>query len=156
MLTRMTDHVETRSGLPSQYTEYVTRSGKESYEVEHIWANHPERHEDEFSHPSDFQEYRNRFGGLLLLPKSFNASYGDLPYEEKRKHYYGQNLLAQTLHDRCYEHNPGFLRYMQESGLRFQPHVEFKRADLDARQELYLQLAEEIWNPSRLHEEVAS
>ncbi len=42
-----------------------------------------ERHDDEFAHPSEFAEYRNRIGGLLLLPKSFNASYGDLPYEEK-------------------------------------------------------------------------
>jgi hypothetical protein len=47
---------------------------------------------------SDFQEHRNRIGGLLLLPKSFNASYGDLPYAEKREHYFGQNLLAKSLH----------------------------------------------------------
>ncbi|GAG76125.1 unnamed protein product, partial [marine sediment metagenome] len=31
------------------------------------------------------------WGGLLLLPKSFNGSYGDLPYESKLEHYYGQN-----------------------------------------------------------------
>ena len=60
-----------------RYIEYVA-DGKARYEVEHIWANHPERHTDEFAHPSDFAEHRNRIGGLLLLPKSFNASYGDL------------------------------------------------------------------------------
>src|SRR6202040_3549750 len=74
LLARMTDFVETRSGRPSHYNEYIQRGGNSGYEVEHIWANHPERHEDEFSHPSDFAEYRNRIGGLLLLPKSFNAS----------------------------------------------------------------------------------
>ncbi|MCY3956575.1 MAG: DUF1524 domain-containing protein [Nitrospira sp.] len=63
----------------------------------------PERHCDEFDHPMDFSDYRNRIGGLLLLPKSFNASYGDMPYSDKYKHYYGQNLLAQSLHEKAYE-----------------------------------------------------
>ena len=107
--------------------------GKNRYEIEHIWADHPERHTDEFSHPADFAEYRNRIGGLLLLPKSFNASYGDLPYAEKLPHYNGQNLLARSLHPQCYEHNPGFLRFKEQSGLPFAPHAEFKKADLEAR-----------------------
>lgn len=153
LLARMTDYVETRSGQSSRYAEYIQRRGKNGYEVEHIWANHPERHEDEFGHPTDFTEYRNRIGGLLLLPKSFNASYGDKPYEEKREHYYGQNLLAQSLHEKTYEHNPGFRKFREESGLAFQPHAEFKKADLDARQELYRQIAEQIWNPDVLRRE---
>lgn len=39
---------------------------------------------------------------------------------------------------------------MEESGLPFKPHGEFKKADLDARQELYRKLAEQIWNPENL------
>ena len=149
----MTDYVETRSGMHSRYAEYVTRAGKKGYEVEHIWADHPERHEDEFSHPSDFHEYRNRFGGLLLLPKSFNASFGDLPYTEKRPHYDSQNLLARTLCDEAYQRNPGFLRFIQDVGLPFKPHEKFKKADLDARHDLYRRLAEQIWGPARLDEQ---
>ncbi|MBC7084619.1 MAG: DUF262 domain-containing protein [Firmicutes bacterium] len=155
LLARMTDYVETRSGQPSRYGEYV-QGGKKGYEIEHIWADHPERHTDEFSHPSEFQEYRNRIGGLLLLPKSFNASYGDMPYAEKREHYRGQNLLARSLHEDAYEHNPGFQRFIEESGLRFVAHTEFKKADLDARQALYQRLAERIWDPAVLDEEAAS
>ena len=109
----MTDYVETRSGRSSRYLEYVCRHGKERYEIEHIWADHPERHDDEFKHPKDFGEYRNRIGGLLLLPKSFNASYGDLPYADKRKHYLKQNLLAQSLHEDAYERDPGFTRFVR-------------------------------------------
>lgn len=149
MLARMTDFVETRSGIASRYAEYVRR-GRKGYEVEHIWAAHPERHRDEFAHPSDFQEYRNRIGGLLLLPKSFNASYGDLPYDKKRDHYNSQNLVARSLHEKAYERNPGFLRFLEESELPFRAHPEFRKADLDARQELYRRLAEEIWSPHRL------
>ena len=156
ILARMTDYMETQSGRASRYEEYIKRGGKQGYEVEHIWADHADRHEDEFSHPTDFAEYRNRIGGLLLLPKSFNASYGDLPYEEKLEHYRGQNLLAQSLHPKAYEHDPGFHRFREASRLPFGAHTEFKKVDLDARQGLYRRLAEQIWNPERLAQEAAS
>ncbi|MCY4365688.1 MAG: DUF262 domain-containing protein [Chloroflexi bacterium] len=153
ILARMTDYVEKESGQPSRYSEYVA-NGRLRYEVEHIWANRPERHEDEFSHQSDFGERRNRIGGLLLLPKSFNASYGDLPYEEKLPHYNSQNLLARSLHPQTYEHNPGFRSFMQKSGLPFRPHEQFKRADLDERSKLYEKIAERMWNPENLLREI--
>lgn len=155
LLARMTDYLETRSGMASRYVEYAQR-GRKGYEIEHVWADHPERHTDEFAHPSEFQEYRNRIGGLLLLPKSFNASYGDLPYAQKREHYVGQNLLARSLHERAYDHNPGFRRFIGESGLSFRAHAEFRKADLDARQVLYQRLAERIWSPERLDEAASS
>jgi hypothetical protein len=153
LLARVVNYVECKSSRTSRYSEYVQRHGKHGYEVEHVWADHPERHKDEFPHPSDFAEYRNRIGGLLLLPKSFNASYGDKPYAEKREHYLKQNLLAQSLHEKAYEHDPGFQRFVRESGLPFRPHPEFKKEDLDARQVLYRKLAEEIWNPENLLQE---
>jgi Protein of unknown function DUF262/Protein of unknown function (DUF1524) len=155
LLARMTDYVETRSGQASRYAEYAQR-GRKGYEIEHVWADHPERHTDEFSHPSEFQEYRNRIGGLLLLPKSFNASYGDLAYAEKREHYVGQNLLARSLHERAYDHNPGFKRLIESSGLALRAHSQFKKADLDARQGLYQKLAEQIWSTDRLKQEAES
>lgn len=88
--------------------------------------------------------------GLVLLSKKINASYGDLPYEEKLPYYYKENLLAGSLHPKTYERNPGFLRFVQESGLPFRPHEEFKRKDMEERGELYRQLAERIWNPDNL------
>ena len=153
LLARITDYVETRSGRPSHYREYLQRGGRNGYEVEHIWADHPERHAEEFGHPRDFAEYRNRLGGLLLLPRSFNASFGDLPYAVKRKHYLKQNLLAQSLHDGAYERDPGFAQFLARSELPFTPHPQFKRADLDQRQDLYRRLAERIWSSARLDQE---
>ena len=167
LLARMTDYVETRAGRVSRYAEYSQRGGNDGYEVEHIWANHPELHAKEFSHPADFTEYRNHIGGLLLLPKSFNAHYSDKPYVDdkpndsdkpnepgKRELYCSQNLLAQSLNEKTYKHDPGFLRFVNESGLPFRSHAEFKKADLDARQELYRKLAETIWNPNGLMKEI--
>lgn len=152
ILARMTDFIETQSGRPSRYDEY-TRSSND-YEIEHIWANHYERHQDEFGHPADFGGYRNRIGGLLLLPKAFNTSYSDKPYAKKYEHYFSQNLLSQSLHERAYEHNPGFIRFNKsfekEMRLCFKPHIEFKREDLDARQALYQALAEKIWDAKNI------
>ena len=153
LLARITDYVEMKSGLKGRYAEYIA-SGRNRYEVEHIWANHPERHEDEFEHQADFEEQRNRIGGLLLLPKSFNASYSDLPYEEKLPHYNTQNLLARSLHPQAYERNPGFRGFLRESGLPFRSHGRFRREDMERRSELYRQIAEQIWNPDDLIHDV--
>ena len=60
--------------------------------------------------PASSRNTEIAIGDLLLLPKSFNASYGDLPYEEKLVHYDSQNLLARSLNANAYDHNPGFLR----------------------------------------------
>jgi uncharacterized protein with ParB-like and HNH nuclease domain len=153
LLARLIDHVERESRMAPHFLEYVTGTGMEKYEVEHIWADKFSRHKDEFAHEADFQEYRNRLGDLLLLPKSFNASYGALPYDKKHPHYYGQNILAQSLHEKCYDHNPGFLQFVDDSGLPFAAHDEFKKADIDARQELYRILAEQVWSADRLEQE---
>jgi hypothetical protein len=154
LLAQMTDYVERQSGLPSRYHEYVAE-GRTRFEVEHVIANHYERYENEFASASDFAEHRNRIGGLLLLPKSINASYGDLPYAEKREHYRSQNLLAHSLHPDCYARNPGFLRFVEESGLEFCPHDHFGPAELESRSRLYRELAERIWAPDSILEIVS-
>jgi hypothetical protein len=155
LLARMIDFVETQSGLPSHYVDYAKRGGKDAFEIEHIWADHADRHTDEFSHSTEFAEYRNRLGDLLLLPKSFNASYGDLPYEQKLVHYDSQNLLARSLNENAYDHNPGFLQFVAASGLPFKPYRTFRKADTDERQHLYRAIAERVWDPDRLEREVS-
>jgi uncharacterized protein with ParB-like and HNH nuclease domain len=156
ILARFTAYLEDQCGLSNHFSEYAQRRRRDGFEVEHIWANHPERHEDEFQHAADFKEYRNRVGGLLLLPKSFNASYGDLPYEEKLRHYRGQNILAQTLCADTYSHNPSFQRFLESSGLQFHSHNHFKRQDIEERTTLYQKLAETIWNPALVMQEAQS
>ena len=42
------------------------------------------------------------------------------------------------------------------SGLPFRSQTEFRKADLDARQTLYQQLAQQIWSPERLEREAES
>jgi len=150
LLARITEFVEIQSGLPSRYREYVHETGTKRYEIEHIWPNRYELLEREFESESGFQLHRNRFGGLLLLPKKFNASYGDLPYEEKLRYYLQQNLLAQSLHPQTYARNPGFRQFIQRTSLPFKPYEHFDRRALEERHELYRKIAEWIWNPENL------
>lgn len=150
ILARITDYISVNSGRNSSYVE-LTNGAKVRYEVEHIWADHFERHTDEFGHEADFALHRNRIGDLLLLPKQFNASYNDDPYEKKRPHYFGQNLLAASLNPLSYEKNPGFMFFAKSSGLPFKPYQQFKAADVIERGNLYRDIAKQVWNPDDLY-----
>jgi uncharacterized protein with ParB-like and HNH nuclease domain len=155
LLARITHHIERESGVPTRFEDYVSRQIKKPFEVEHIWADKYERHVDEFTSEEEFHQYRNRFGGLLLLPRGFNQAFGAMPYEDKVNKYVEQNLLAKTLHPEAYVKNPSFMAYKEHSGLPFRPYPEgFRRADLKERQELYRLICEEIWDPARLDREV--
>lgn len=146
LLARMTDHIEQKSKMTSNFENYISREIAKPFQVEHIWSDKFEEHRDEFEQKIDFEEYRNKIGALLLLPEGFNQSYGDLPYKDKLPHYFGQNLLAKTLNLQCYKKNPSFLKYKQESGLFFKPHANFNKKDILERQKLYKEICEEIWS----------
>jgi quinol monooxygenase YgiN len=68
LLARLTAHLEQEAGRNMTFAAYVDRERADSYDIEHIWADKPERHTDEFADEHGFSEYRNRLGGLLLLP----------------------------------------------------------------------------------------
>ena len=151
LLARMTSWIDEQMGNGIKFAEYVDRSRKHPFEVEHIWANRYERHANEFPSQYEFENHRNKFGNLLLLPKDFNASLGDMPYAQKVAHYDAQNPLARSLYPMAYESNPSFLRVRDEYRLLFKPYPdELKKADIDARQELYQRLAEIVWDPTRI------
>jgi hypothetical protein len=156
LLARITDYVEVQSENPSMFLALMDTKAKNRFEIEHIWADQFQDHSNEFSHPIEFADHRNLIGDLLLLPKSFNASYGKKPYSEKRPLYFSHNLLAQSLDPQTYGNNPRFLKFMEESELPFHAHEEFRKADILERQELYRQIATRIWNPDLLLEQVTA
>ncbi len=120
-LARLTEFLEVQSGEAPRYPEYANRSSRKGgYQIEHILADHPEWHEDEFTHPADFAAYRNRVGGLVLLPAGENASYSDMIYTKKVTHYAKQNLLACSLHPIAYENKPGFQKFREATGATLQ------------------------------------
>ena len=136
LLALITEIVAKGSGTP----DYMLN--RKEIEVEHIWSNHFEQHSDEFDNESDFQNVRNSIGDLLVLPKSFNASYGDAGYDVKVKQYFSQNILAQTLNQQKYTSNPGFLAFMNNTRLPFKAYKEFKRVAINERTDLYRAILE--------------
>jgi uncharacterized protein with ParB-like and HNH nuclease domain len=154
-LARFTDWLEQQSGEPGRYEDYIVRSGKNAYEVEHILANRFEMFAEEFDDPAAFEEWRNYIGGLLLLPKKVNASLGDYSYAKKLPHYLKANALAQSLHPDFYENNPGVLHAIKQHDLAFESHEDFSWPDIEKRSDLYCAMASLIWSPDRLLAEAA-
>jgi hypothetical protein len=144
LLSRITGFIEQQSGSASNFSTYFLNLGK-PFEVEHIWADKFDEHSDEFVQRHEFDEFRQRIGGLVLLPQGTNQSYGAKAYGEKLDHYLKENLLVKSLHPRAYENNPNFLAMRQSLGLKFKPHRSFKKADIDERQELLRSICEVIW-----------
>ncbi|OJV36484.1 MAG: hypothetical protein BGO29_03900 [Bacteroidales bacterium 36-12] len=145
LLSRITSYIEQQSGFNSSFEKYYHNPGGKSFEVEHIWADKFSNHKDEFEQESDFQEYRNRIGALVLLPRGTNQSYGAKPFSEKLSHYIKENLLVQSLCPLTYKNNPNFLSMGARLNLPFQAHEEFKKADITERQKLYRLICESIW-----------
>jgi len=146
LLSRMTAWIEQQTGMSTSFTTYYYPETGKPFEVEHIWANKFERLKDEFEQEHEFNNYRNRIGGLVLLPKGTNQSYGDLPYNLKHPHYIKENLLVKSLCPLAYDNNPNFTRLNQELKLPFKAHEFFKKQDVDTRQQLYRAICECIWH----------
>jgi uncharacterized protein with ParB-like and HNH nuclease domain len=145
ILARITDYIETQSGIPSNFSNYINREIKNPYDIEHIICNHPDWFEGEFPDEETFSRHRNKFGGLLILPMDKNRSLNDLTFEKKLPIYQGENLLAKSLNSDCYKNNPQFIRFYEARDLDFKPYNAFGKAELLERHKLYEDIAKKIW-----------
>ncbi|MCS4298363.1 MULTISPECIES: DUF262 domain-containing protein [Acinetobacter] len=156
LLARITVFIEQISGMQTNFVQYYEPSKGKPFEVEHIWANKYERHQGAFADKRSFEDYRNRVGGLILLPNGTNQSFRDMFVYEKIPHYLKENLLAQSLNEDTYKNNPNFTNAKNSYKLSFQPYnIEalknsenkelFSKEYIDQRQKLYLEISEQIW-----------
>ena len=155
MLARMTAYLEASCDLGDRFPAYVNRlpdSKKNPFEIEHLWEDHFERFTEDFSSEEEFSQWRNHLGGLILLPKSKNASVNDKPYVEKASFYVDENLLASSLTPQPYGHTPRFKRFREETGLAFEAVPRMGKSEQLQRRQLYKQLIETIWCADRLNE----
>lgn len=152
ILARFTYWLETQCGLSSDFEDLVSKGRARPFEIEHIWADQYDQFKDWYSHRSDFEIERNRLGGLVLLQRGVNQSLLDAPYEQKLDAYVskGENLLARSLHPLAYKNNPSLLQLIERTGLPLRPCDKFSPTEQYERQELYIRVAEWVWNPSRL------
>ncbi|HBZ8960928.1 TPA: DUF262 domain-containing protein [Citrobacter freundii] len=146
LLSRITVWVEQQAGMSTTFITYYQPEHGKPFEVEHIWADKYERYTDEFEQEHEFNNYRNRLGDLVLLPRGSNQSYSDLCYDQKQPHYIKENLLAKSLCPLAYMNNPNFNQLRNVLRLPFKPHNSFKKQDVDERQSLYKIICENIWD----------
>lgn len=146
LLARITTYVEQESGIQSDFEVYVDTNQKKPFQIEHLWCDDYDSFKDEFEQRDEWLEYRNSIGGLILLPEGTNQSHNKDPYSKKLPHYLKENLLAKSLHAECYSKNPNFTNFVKKNNLPFKPHVQMRVEDIDDRIDLYLKIAELIWN----------
>lgn len=147
-LARITSFVEEGSGMGNHFVNYMRNPNQKPFEVEHIWSEHFEWHEDEFKQTEEFNQWRNSIGDLILLPNGVNQSYNDMPVVEKLPHYIKENILAQSFCASAYEKNPSFKAFITKNYLPFKPYTDFKKKDIQERCSLYAAIANHIWNKS--------
>ncbi|MDD2995760.1 MAG: DUF262 domain-containing protein [Paludibacter sp.] len=145
LLSRMSSFVDNLVGKSTTYVNYQHPDGRQ-FEIEHIWANKFDEHRDEFDQESDFQNWRNSIGALLLLPNGTNQSFSSDKYEDKLEHYIKENSYAQTLNPIYYSKNPNFLKSDIIQSLDFKPHPQFKKDDIGERQRLVQRICEKLWS----------
>jgi uncharacterized protein with ParB-like and HNH nuclease domain len=155
ILARMTAYTESSCDKGSHFAAYVNRTpaaSKNPYEVEHLWPNHYDDFTDVFQSEDEFAQWRNHLGGLVLLPKSKNASLNDKPYTYKREHYQDENLLAASLGDLPYAHVPRFKSFRELNGYNFKSYPDFGKTEQMERRALYESLIKYLWCVDRLRE----
>lgn len=153
LLARLTDHVERGCGGADRVVEYL--STERNFQIEHLFANHPERLAHELPDAAEFRALRERLGALVLLPASENASYRDKPLPDKLPFYARQNHLAAVLSSPAHStNNPILRRFVKEEGLEDAFHYfgvsTPMRTLVNARSELYRRLCRRIWRADRL------
>lgn len=148
MLARITGHIEEKTGVASNYINYIDTETRNPFEIEHIISDHYEWFTDEYQDQEDFRIWRNKFGAMLLLHKSINASLSDKKFAEKLPKYCSNegNILSETLGTLAYTNNPQFTSFMRAHELKFKPYESFGKNEIKERNLLLTQLIKQIWN----------
>lgn len=156
-LARLTSYVELEAGSGEYlYPQLVVVSGRSRFDIEHVWPNRFDYVRDQFDSESEFMQFRNRLGGLVLLPHSYNASYQDMEPSVKIPLYSrpDHNLLCASLASATYSNNPRFRQWVSNTKFGFKPYdsipTGFSRQAIEERTDLYRQLARAIWSPELL------
>jgi len=152
LLARLTAFTEAGSGRADSFDKYVDREVKNSFDIEHIWADNFTAHSAIFTSAQEFHEWRNHVASLLLLPADVNRSLQAKSYADKSPVYARQNFYAASLDASVYQHQPQFAKFRETNKLPFHSFDDFGKAEQKERRELVAALVNCIWSPNRLKE----
>lgn len=150
---RIEDFICSKIGkAPERDVQYIsTKTGhKTGYHIEHILSRNDEN-KAYFENDEDFENKRNRLGGLLLLYNLDNIiSNNEKYYEGKRKTYSNGLFWGRTLIDDFYhKSNARFLEFVEEfkssTNLEFKSYNKFDKFALEERSRLLFEIVKIIW-----------
>lgn len=155
LLARATAATDAGAGRSDSFATLVDRTANNPFDIEHIWADDYQMHNEIFTSEKDFENTRGNTAALLLLPQDVNRSLQDKPYSYKRDVYRQQNFYAASLSEAVYTHQPQFKAYREQNALPFEPYLHFTKVEHANRIELLMTLVEQIWSPQRLQQAAA-
>ena len=121
---------------------------KSGFHVEHIFSRNTESI-SKFANEEEFENLRNRLGGLLILRGRDNISSGNELYHDKLRTYsngleWGRTLVADTYHSNlCLRDFNN--RFISKYNIGFEPIDDFDKNALSKRSQLLYAIAKEIW-----------
>ena len=121
---------------------------KNGHHVEHILSRNG-TNISLFEDKEEFEQERNRLGGLLLLKGRDNQKSGDEPYEENLKTYMGVGGTLnwnQSLRKDFHHNNSGLDDLQKKYGLNVNPYETFDKEAVNKRTRLLFEMAKIIWN----------
>jgi uncharacterized protein with ParB-like and HNH nuclease domain len=152
LLARLTAFTESSSGRSDSFDNYVDRTVKNPFDIEHIWSDDYAAHNDVFDTSEEFYDWRNHVASLVLLPADVNRSLQAKSFPDKSGHYAKQNFYAASLSASVYQHQPQFDAFRTARQLPFKPYASFGKREQTERRELVRDLVNLIWSPDRLRE----
>lgn len=161
LLARMTGWLE--NGVKgAEIAHYVEQKNRRPYHIEHLFPASLLSYQQSIENPEQYQQWRDRIGGLVLLDGADNSGMGAAPLVDKADWYRHHNWLAGSLAAAVYRPRSAanFKRFVKQHGLKDmfrayvsgEPFVEL----IESRSALYCAIAERIWNPERLGLAIAS
>ena len=126
--------------------DLVTKTGsKTGFHVEHILSNN-EENLSLFDDEEQFEQERNRLGGILLLKGRDNISSGNEPFREKLRSYANTLYWNETLRRDTYKSKLDMQDLRNRLNLDLQPMDHFGPEELESRHRLLFQMVKIIWN----------
>lgn len=117
------------------------------YKEEAVWPNVNEIRHKAIIDYKDIKEgmriidtfiFRPNESDIIDLPCIIKSvEYGDLSYSKKCHGILVKNILTQSLCPSKYDHAPGFIKYVRDSGLPFKPYEFFSKESISERAKLY-------------------
>lgn len=129
------------------------RGAVNGFHIEHILSNNSQNRQlftngDGIFDEEQFDQERNRLGGVLLLKGKDNISSNNEVYSKKLKSYANSLYWNETLREDAYKSKLDFTKFAKAHKFSFRAMSEFGPKELEERQRLLFDLANLVWQPA--------